>query len=111
MNLLADRTCAFDSSGIRKVFDLAAKMKDPINFTIDQPDFDVPEPVKEACIDAIRAGKNAYTVTQGIPALRDKLQARIDKQYGHADRRVLITSGTSGGLSLIMWSLVNPDDE
>src|SRR4029079_1103998 len=111
MSLLADRTRAFDSSGIRKVFDLAAKMKDPINFSIGQPDFDVPETIKEACIDAIRAGKNAYTVTQGLPAQRDKLQARIDKQYGHADRKLLVTSGTSGGLSLVMWSLVNPGDE
>jgi aspartate aminotransferase/aminotransferase len=111
MSLLADRTKAFDSSGIRKVFDLAAKMKDPINFSIGQPDFDVPQPIKEACVKAIHAGKNAYTVTQGLPALRDKLQVQIDKQFGHADRKVLVTSGTSGGLSLVMWSLINPGDE
>jgi aspartate aminotransferase/aminotransferase len=111
MPLLADRTQAFDSSGIRKVFDLAAKMKDPINFSIGQPDFDVPQPVKEACIEAIQGGKNAYTVTQGIPALREKLQARIDQQYGHRDRKVFVSLGTSGGLSLAMWSLVNPGDE
>src|SRR5687767_12951026 len=111
MSLLADRTKAFDSSGIRKVFDLAAKMQDPVNFSIGQPDFDVPEPIKDACIDAIRSGKNSYTVTQGLPALREKLQARIDQQYGHADRKLLVTLGTSGGLSLIMWSLVNPSDE
>jgi aspartate aminotransferase len=111
MSLLAERTKAFDSSGIRKVFDLAAKMKDPINFSIGQPDFDVPEPIKDACIDAIRAGKNAYTVTQGAPVLRDKLQRQIDDRFGHPDRKVLVTSGTSGALSLVMWSLVNPGDE
>jgi aspartate aminotransferase len=111
MPLLADRTKAFDSSGIRKVFDLAAKMKDPINFSIGQPDFDVPEEVKAACIEAIKAGKNAYTLTQGIPALREKLQGKIDKQYGHVDRKVFVTLGTSGALSLSMWSLVNPGDE
>src|SRR4029079_3996681 len=111
MSLLADRTRAFDSSGIRKVFDLAAKMKDPINFSIGQPDFDVPETIKDACIDAIRAGKNAYSLTQGLPALREKLQAKIDQQFGHADRKVLVTLGTSGALSLILWSLVNPGDE
>ncbi|HEY2415042.1 MAG TPA: aminotransferase class I/II-fold pyridoxal phosphate-dependent enzyme [Pirellulaceae bacterium] len=111
MPLLADRTKAFDSSGIRKVFDLAAKMKDPINFSIGQPDFDVPDQIKDACIDAIRAGKNAYTVTQGLPALREKLKAKIDQQFGHSDRKVLVTLGTSGALSLVMWSLVNPGDE
>src|SRR4051812_11804834 len=111
MSLLAERTKAFDSSGIRKVFDLAAKMKDPINFSIGQPDLDVPASVKEACIDAIRAGKNAYTVTQGAPVLRDKLQRQIDDRFRHSDRKVLVTSGTSGALSLVMWSLINPGDE
>jgi aspartate aminotransferase/aminotransferase len=86
-------------------------MKDPINFSIGQPDFDVPQPIKEACVKAIHAGKNAYTVTQGLPAMRDKLQAQIGKKFGHTDRKVLVTSGTSGGLSLVMWSLVNPGDE
>jgi aspartate aminotransferase/aminotransferase len=111
MSLLADRTKAFDSSGIRKVFDLAAKMQDPINLSIGQPDFDVPEAVKEACIGAIRDGKNAYALTQGMPVLREKLQGRIDQEYGHADRKVFVSSGTSGGLALAMWSLVNPGDE
>jgi aspartate/methionine/tyrosine aminotransferase len=111
MTLLADRTKAFDSSGIRKVFDLAAKMTDPINLSIGQPDYDVPGVVKEACIEAIRAGKNSYTVTQGLPSLREKLQMRIDRQWGHADRKVFVSLGTSGGLSLVLWSLVNPGDE
>jgi aspartate aminotransferase len=109
--MLADRTRAFDSSGIRKVFDLAAKMTDPINLSIGQPDFDVPQPVKDACIEAIQAGKNSYTLTQGLAPLREKLQARIDAEYGHGDRKVFITSGTSGGLVLALLSLVNPGDE
>ena len=109
--MLADRTKAFDSSGIRKVFELAAKMQQPINLSIGQPDFDVPESVKAACIDAIQAGKNAYALTQGMPVLREKLQARVDAEYGHADRKAFVSSGTSGGLSLAMWSLVNPGDE
>ena len=108
---IADRTKAFDSSGIRKVFDLASKLKDPINLSIGQPDFDVPVPVQDACIDAIRSGKNGYALTQGMPVLRDKLQARIDQEYSHADRTVFICSGTSGGLVLSMWSLIDPGDE
>ena len=108
---IADRTKAFDSSGIRKVFELASKMKDPINLSIGQPDFDVPEPVREACIEAIQSRKNGYALTQGMPVLLDKLQARIDAQYGRGTRKVFITSGTSGGLVLTMWSLLNPGDE
>ena len=69
---LADRTKAFDSSGIRKVFDLAAKMKDPINLSIGLPDFDVPEVAKRAAVEAIESGQNRYTQTQGIAPLRDR---------------------------------------
>ena len=46
-----------------------------------------------------------------MPVLREKLQARVDAQYGHADRRVFVTSGTSGGLVLALLALVNPGDE
>ena len=110
-NWIAQRTGAFDSSGIRRVFDLAAKLKDPINLSIGQPDFDVPAPVQEACIQAIRSGKNAYSQTQGIGPLRDRLQADLDARYRHADRRVFVSSGTSGGLVLSMLAMVDPGDE
>jgi len=108
---LAQRTYAFDSSGIRKVFDLASQMKDPVNLSIGQPDFDVPEEVRAACVEAIESGKNGYALTQGMPVLREKLQADVDQQWGHADRRVFVCSGTSGGLVLTMLTLVNPGDE
>jgi aspartate aminotransferase/aminotransferase len=108
---LADRTASFDASGIRKVFDLAATMREPINLSIGQPDFAVPDLVKEAAIAAIRGDKNGYSVTQGIPELRQRLQTQVDKEYGHPDRRVLITSGTSGALVLTLMAMVNPGDE
>jgi len=108
---LADRTNCFDSSGIRKVFELGAKLPDPINLSIGQPDFDVPIQVRRAAIEAIEGQKNGYALTQGIPVLLEKLQARIDRQYKHADRQVFVTSGTSGALMLAMLVLVNPGDE
>jgi aspartate aminotransferase/aminotransferase len=108
---IAQRTTTFDSSGIRRVFDLAAKLKDPINLSIGQPDFDVPESIQTAMIDAIRAGKNAYSPTQGIGPLREALAKDLAEKFGHADRDCFISSGTSGGLMLTMLSLVNPGDE
>jgi aspartate aminotransferase len=112
---IAHRTSLFDSSGIRKVFELAATMKDPINFSIGQPDFDVPEGARLAAIEAIQSRKNGYAVTQGMPVLREKLQARVDREYGaeygHADRKLIVTSGTSGGLMLAMMALIDPGDE
>jgi aspartate/methionine/tyrosine aminotransferase len=108
---ISDRSQLFDSSGIRKVFELAAKLKNPVNLSIGQPDFDVPDNVKAACIDAIQKGKNAYSLTQGIAPLRERLQNDIQKRFQHDDRQVFITSGTSGGLVLAMLAMVNPGDE
>jgi aspartate/methionine/tyrosine aminotransferase len=108
---IADRMKHIDASGIRKAFEMSKSMKDPINLSIGLPDFDVPEPAKLAAIEAIRAGRNAYTVTQGIPELREKIQAVVDAELHHGDRQVLITSGTSGALLLALCCVVDPGDE
>lgn len=108
---IADRMSRFDSSGIRKVFDLAAKMKSPVNLSIGQPDFDVPDPVKASAIAAIQAGKNSYALTKGLPTLREKLQAQVTAEYNQPDRDLMVVNGTSGGLNLVMQVLVQPGDE
>jgi aminotransferase len=108
---IADRMRHIESSGIRKVFELARSLKDPVNLSIGQPDFDVPAPVKAAAHAAIDRGANAYTVTQGIAELRDKIRATVQRRYRHADRELCITSGTSGGLVLALLCTVNPGDE
>lgn len=117
---ITDRLRAIDASGIRKVFDLAAKLKDPVNLSIGQPDFDVPEPAKEAAINAIRAGFNRYTVTQGTAPLREKIANQIKHEFPNWSQasatdahgfETLITSGVSGGLLLALLTVVGPGDE
>jgi aspartate/methionine/tyrosine aminotransferase len=109
---IADRMALLDASGIRKVFDLAAKLKDPINLSIGQPDFDVPEPVKQAAITAILAGKNKYTQTQGTEELRADLAALCRAEFSWRDQRpILVPRGTSGALMLALLVTVNPGDE
>ncbi len=109
--VVARRAAAFDSSGIRKAFDLAARLDDPINLAIGQPDFAMPEAAQTAAKAAIDAGKNGYTPTQGIGPLRERLEARARAETGQAGRRLLVTSGTSGGLVLALMALVDPGDE
>ena len=109
--MLSDRVQRIDASGIRKVFDLAATMKDPINLSIGQPDFDVPEPIKDAAIAAIRAGHNRYTQTQGIPELHAAIRAMLKKDKQFEPEATLITSAVSGGLLLAFLATLNPGDE
>lgn len=109
---LSHRAGLFEASGIRKVFDLGAKLKDPINLSIGQPDFDVPGPVREAMIEAINTKKSGYTPTQGLGLLREQWAARLKEKYpSHTDRNVFLTSGTSGGLVLTMLVALDPGDE
>jgi aspartate aminotransferase/aminotransferase len=109
--VISKRAGAFDSSGIRKVFDLAARLDDPINLSIGQPDFEMPPVAREAAKAAIDAGRNGYTPTQGIAALRDRLEDRVRRELGQPDRRLCVTSGSSGALVLALMALVDPGDE
>ena len=109
--LIADRTRLIDASGIRKVFALAAELKDPINFSIGQPDFDVPEPLKREAIKAIEVGLNKYSQTAGDEELKDRIAAQIKAEFGWHDPAVLVASGVSGALLLAFMSLIDPGDE
>jgi len=109
--IVADRTKLIDASGIRKVFALGAKLDDPVNFSIGQPDFDVPEALKDVAIEAIRAGQNSYSQTAGDEALKEAVAGRIRAKFGWDSPAVLISSGVSGGLLLAFMSIVNPGDE
>ena len=108
---LSKRAGSFESSGIRRVFDLAAKLNDPINLSIGQPDFDVPNEAKKALIDAVNSQKGGYTPTQGLAVLQNTLQKRIDEQFHHSGRSLFIASGTSGALALALLITVDPGDE
>jgi aspartate aminotransferase/aminotransferase len=102
-----------DASGIRKIFDLVSSLKDPIDLSIGQPDFDIPEEIKEIGIRAIRDGFNAYTPTQGILPLREAIAEKL-KEKNKIDAHpedILVTCGVSGGLFLAFNVLLNDGDE
>jgi aspartate/methionine/tyrosine aminotransferase len=109
--LLADRVTGIEASGIRKIFDLAATVKDAINLSIGQPDFDVPEPIKAAAIDAIKAGFNRYPPSAGFPELRKLVLDHYQDLHSVRPEDAIIASGTSGGLTLALLAIVNPGDE
>jgi aspartate aminotransferase/aminotransferase len=108
---IAHRTKLIDASGIRKVFALAAQLENPVDFSIGQPDFDVPQPLKEEAIKAIRAGQNKYSQTAGDSLLKQKIAEQVKNEFGWSNPAILVTSGVSGGLLLAFLAIVNPGDE
>ncbi len=109
-NFVADKIRGIGASGIRKIFDLAATMKNPIDLSMGQPDFKVPDPIKRAAIDAIERDKNGYTVTQGLPALRERIKRHLSERHDWSPD-VFVTCGVSGGLILALYAILNPGDE
>ncbi|MBA4417247.1 MAG: aspartate aminotransferase [Syntrophus sp. (in: bacteria)] len=107
---LSDRVNNVRPSGVRKIFDLANKVKDPINLSIGEPHFDIPDEIKEEGIKWIRAGFNKYTPSGGIPELREKIYANLKGKNIICDD-VIVTAGVTGGLLLALMVVLNPGDE
>ena len=64
---------------LKEVNELVREGRDIVNFCIGQPDFDTPEYIKEAAIEAIRKGKTGYTPSPGIPELREAVAEYFSK--------------------------------
>jgi len=96
-----------------RAIELKAQGKDVINLTIGEPDFDTPEFIKEAAIQAIHDGKTKYTPADGIPVLK---QAIIDKyikdhQLSYELSQVIVTAGAKMAIYLLCQALLNTGDE
>jgi aspartate aminotransferase len=108
---LAQRTQLIDASGIRRIWNIAATIKDPIDFSIGQPDFDVPEPLKAEAIAAIQSGQNRYSLTAGDPELVSAIQGKVTAEFGWQEPATMVASGVSGAMLLIFMSMIDPGDE
>jgi len=107
---LAKRVQTIRPSGVRKIFDLARKVKDPVNLSLGEPDFDVPDKIKEEAVRAIRLGFNKYTPSGGIPELREKILHYLRAREIICED-VIVTPGVTGGLLLAFLAVMNPGDE
>ena len=96
-----------------KAGELKAVGRDVIGLGAGEPDFDTPQNIKDAAIDAIRSGKTKYTPVDGIPELKqaicDKLQRDNHLQYTPAQ----VSVGTGGKQILYnaLMATLNPGDE
>jgi len=107
---LAQRVQRVRPSGVRKIFDLARKAKDPVNMSLGEPDFDVPVPIKEEAVEWTRKGFNKYPPSGGIPELREKLSAYLKARDIFCED-VVITPGVTGGILLALMVTLDPGDE
>ena len=92
---------------------LAASGKDVVVLAAGEPDFDTPEFVKQAAIDALRTGFTKYTATAGMPELREAVCRKLEKDNGlkYAPDQVVVTAGGKQSLYNCFQALLDEGDE
>ncbi|MEK7387769.1 MAG: pyridoxal phosphate-dependent aminotransferase [candidate division NC10 bacterium] len=92
---------------------LRAQGIDVISFGAGEPDFDTPERIKEAAVQAMRRGQTKYTEVAGIPELRAAVCAKFKRDNGLAyePADVLVSCGAKHTLFNMVVALLNPGDE
>ncbi|NOK18509.1 pyridoxal phosphate-dependent aminotransferase [Corallococcus carmarthensis] len=92
---------------------LAASGKDVVVLAAGEPDFDTPEFVKQAAIDALRSGFTKYTATAGMPELREAVCRKLEKDNGlkYAVDQVVVTAGGKQSLYNCFQALLDEGDE
>ncbi len=87
---------------------------DAVNLGQGFPNFDGPDFIKDAAVDAMRAGKNQYAPLSGVPSLRRAIAGRFTSRTGievDPDAHVTVTSGCTEALASSFLGLIDPGGE
>ena len=92
---------------------LASEGLDVVSFGAGEPDFDTPEFIKEAAIEAIRQGFTKYTPSTGTIELRKAIQEKFkkDNNLSYSLEQIVVSSGAKHSLYNIVVALVDDNDE
>jgi aspartate aminotransferase len=93
--------------------DLKAQGKNVISLSVGEPDFDTPDHVKEAAIEAIRRGETKYTEVDGVPELKDAIAAKFrrDNRLSYKRSQITVAPGGKAVIFNAILASVNPGDE
>jgi aspartate aminotransferase len=117
MTKLAERTKLIKPSVTLAIAAKAGKLRaegiDVVNFSAGEPDFDTPEHIKAAAVDALRKGMTKYTDVKGIEPLREAITGKYRREHDLTYRKedVLVSCGAKHSLYNVLQAVVNPGDE
>jgi aspartate aminotransferase len=96
-----------------KAQSLRAQGMDLVSFTAGEPDFDTPQRIKDAAVDALKKGMTKYTDVRGIEPLRAALVEKYSRDYGlhYAKEEVLVSCGGKHALYNVFQAVIDPGDE
>src|SRR5512145_1894380 len=117
MTQLAERTKLIKPSVTLAIAAKAGKLRaegvDIVNFSAGEPNFDTPQHIKDAAIEALRKGMTKYTDVKGIEPLREAIALKYQREHGLSYRKedVLVSCGAKHSLYNVLQAVVNPGDE
>ena len=84
-----------------------------ISFGVGEPDFNTPDHIKEAAIDALEKGYTRYTAASGIPKLRELICKKLkdDNQLEYKPEEIIVSNGAKQSLHNALQAICNPGDE
>lgn len=93
--------------------ELKAQGKDILSFSAGEPDFDTPEIIKEAAIEAIKAGHTKYTAVEGITETKQAIINKLKKDHGlnYELNHIVISNGAKHSLFNLFQVLIEEGDE
>lgn len=114
---VANRLALIKPSSTFAIVKKSAELKklgvDLISLGAGEPDFDTPENIKQAAIQAINGGITKYTAVEGLPALKQAIQAKF-KRDNHLDYtldELMVSSGAKQVIYNLFMATLNPGDE
>ena len=96
-----------------KSMELKAQGKDIVSLGFGEPDFDTPEHIREAAIQAIRDGKTRYTQVDGTPELKAAIIGKFHRENGltFEANQILVSNGAKQSLYNLLVAILNRGDE
>ena len=92
---------------------LKSEGKDIIGLGAGEPDFDTPQHIKDAAIDAINRGFTKYTAVGGIPSLKNAIITKFkkDNDFDYTAKQILVSCGGKQSFFNLALAVINPGDE
>ncbi len=92
---------------------MKAKGVDIVNLSAGEPDFDTPEHIKQAAIEAIKQGFTRYTPVGGIPELKEAIAKKLARDYGqeYGPQEIMVSTGGKQVLYNVLQAIVTPGDQ
>ncbi len=97
----------------QKARELRAQGHEVISLSLGEPDFDTPEYIKQAAVEALKAGKTKYTPVPGILSLREAIVDKFKNDNGldYSAAQIVVSNGAKQSIANACLALLNPGDE